>query len=151
MSIALIVTRGFGNGTLVGTIKDVVTRGYTIGVVVVTPFSTFGVVSLIDDSGAGLSSSIDITGQGVVSLIGDTFGVVSLIDSLVDRKDVIVYDSDSHACIVDGVRLHLGKRFVYVHNDMANLEKQLAPREREGVRCCRSKSGAKRRGRRRRY
>ncbi|MCZ6900658.1 MAG: aminotransferase class I/II-fold pyridoxal phosphate-dependent enzyme [Bacteroidetes bacterium] len=57
-------------------------------------------------------------------------GVVSLIDSLVDRKDVIVYDSDSHACIVDGVRLHLGKRFVYVHNDMANLEKQLVRAQR---------------------
>jgi glycine C-acetyltransferase len=52
-------------------------------------------------------------------------GVVSLIDSLVDRKDVIVYDSDSHACIVDGVRLHIGKRFVFPHNDMVSLEKQL--------------------------
>ncbi|MGB0177506.1 MAG: aminotransferase class I/II-fold pyridoxal phosphate-dependent enzyme, partial [Owenweeksia sp.] len=52
-------------------------------------------------------------------------GVVSLIDSMVDRNDVIVYDSESHACIVDGVRLHMGKRFVYRHNDMENLEKQL--------------------------
>jgi len=52
-------------------------------------------------------------------------GMVSVIDSLVDRKDVIVYDSEAHACIIDGMRLHIGKRFVYPHNDMANLEKQL--------------------------
>lgn len=52
-------------------------------------------------------------------------GMVSAIDSLVDRHDVIVYDSESHACIVDGVRLHMGKRFVYPHNDITNLEKQL--------------------------
>ena len=53
-------------------------------------------------------------------------GMVSAIDCLVDRHDVIVYDSESHACIIDGVRLHMGKRFVYPHNDIANLEKQLA-------------------------
>ena len=52
-------------------------------------------------------------------------GVVSIIDALVDRKDVIVYDTESHACIIDGVRLHMGKRFVYAHNDMGGLEKQL--------------------------
>ena len=52
-------------------------------------------------------------------------GVLSIIDALVDRKDVIVYDSDSHACIVDGVRLHMGKRFVFPHNNIENLEKQL--------------------------
>jgi glycine C-acetyltransferase len=52
-------------------------------------------------------------------------GVVSLIDALVDRKDVIVYDAESHACIIDGVRLHMGKRFVFPHNNMENLEKQL--------------------------
>ncbi|MFM7488441.1 MAG: aminotransferase class I/II-fold pyridoxal phosphate-dependent enzyme [Cytophagales bacterium] len=52
-------------------------------------------------------------------------GVVSVIDALVDRKDVIVYDSESHACIIDGVRLHMGKRFVYPHNNIENLEKQL--------------------------
>jgi glycine C-acetyltransferase len=52
-------------------------------------------------------------------------GVVSIIDALVDRHDVIVYDGESHACIIDGVRLHQGKRFVYAHNDMASLEKQL--------------------------
>ncbi len=52
-------------------------------------------------------------------------GMVSAIDCLVDRHDIIVYDSESHACIIDGVRLHMGKRFVYPHNDIANLEKQL--------------------------
>lgn len=52
-------------------------------------------------------------------------GMVSIIESLVDRHDVIVYDSDSHACILDGMRLHFGKRFVYAHNDMESLEKQL--------------------------
>ncbi len=53
-------------------------------------------------------------------------GMVSIIDSLVDRNDVIVYDSDSHACILDGARLHMGKRFVFKHNDMESLDKQLA-------------------------
>lgn len=52
-------------------------------------------------------------------------GVLSIIDAVVDRHDVIVYDAESHACIIDGVRLHQGKRFVYAHNDMGNLEKQL--------------------------
>ena len=52
-------------------------------------------------------------------------GIMSAIDSLVDRHDVIVYDAESHACIIDGVRLHAGKRFVYTHNDMTSLEKQL--------------------------
>ncbi len=52
-------------------------------------------------------------------------GMVSAIDSLVDRHDVIVYDSEAHACIIDGLRMHIGKRFVYPHNDITNLEKQL--------------------------
>ncbi|MCF8258388.1 MAG: aminotransferase class I/II-fold pyridoxal phosphate-dependent enzyme [Flavobacteriales bacterium] len=52
-------------------------------------------------------------------------GMVSAIDALVTRHDVIVYDAESHACILDGVRLHMGKRFVYPHNDIASLEKQL--------------------------
>ena len=52
-------------------------------------------------------------------------GMVSAIDCLMDRNDVIVYDSESHACILDGMRLHFGKRFVYQHNDIENLEKQL--------------------------
>jgi glycine C-acetyltransferase len=52
-------------------------------------------------------------------------GIMSAIDAIVDRHDVIVYDAESHACIIDGVRLHQGKRFVYSHNDMVSLEKQL--------------------------
>lgn len=52
-------------------------------------------------------------------------GMVSIIDALVDRKDVIVYDSEAHACIIDGARLHMGKRFVYPHNNIENLKVQL--------------------------
>ncbi len=52
-------------------------------------------------------------------------GMVSIVESLVNRHDVIVYDSDAHACIIDGARLHFGKRFVYPHNDMQNLRKEL--------------------------
>jgi len=52
-------------------------------------------------------------------------GMVSIIDALVDRNDVIVYDAESHACIIDGVRLHMGKRFVYQHNDVESCAKQL--------------------------
>lgn len=51
--------------------------------------------------------------------------MVSAIDCLVDRHDVIVYDAESHACILDGVRLHMGKRYVFKHNDIADCEKQL--------------------------
>jgi glycine C-acetyltransferase len=52
-------------------------------------------------------------------------GMLSIIDSLLDRHDVVVYDSEAHACIIDGLRLHIGKRFVYKHNDIADFEKQL--------------------------
>jgi glycine C-acetyltransferase len=52
-------------------------------------------------------------------------GMVSIIDALVDRHDVIVYDSEAHACIMDGLRLHVGKRFVFPHNDIESCEKQL--------------------------
>ena len=55
----------------------------------------------------------------------DYQGMVSIIDSLVDRNDVIVYDGESHACIIDGLRLHMGKRFVYAHNDIDSARKQL--------------------------
>ncbi|MES2837727.1 MAG: aminotransferase class I/II-fold pyridoxal phosphate-dependent enzyme [Bacteroidota bacterium] len=51
--------------------------------------------------------------------------MVSAIDCLVDRHDVIVYDAESHACILDGMRLHIGKRFVFPHNDIVSCEKQL--------------------------
>jgi len=52
-------------------------------------------------------------------------GMVSIIDALLDRKDVVVYDSEAHACILDGLRLHMGKRYVFPHNDINNLEKEL--------------------------
>ena len=52
-------------------------------------------------------------------------GILSTIDTLVSKDDVIVYDVDAHACIIDGVRLHLGKRFTYKHNDIESLEKNL--------------------------
>ena len=52
-------------------------------------------------------------------------GCQSAIEALVTRHDVIVYDSESHACMVDGVRLHQGKRFVFQHNDMESFAKQL--------------------------
>ena len=52
-------------------------------------------------------------------------GILSTIDALVNRNDVIVYDVDAHACIIDGVRLHSGKRFTYKHNDIESMEKNL--------------------------
>jgi glycine C-acetyltransferase len=52
-------------------------------------------------------------------------GMVSVIDAICGRNDVIVYDAESHACILDGVRLHMGKRFVFLHNNMDSLRKQL--------------------------
>ena len=52
-------------------------------------------------------------------------GIMSTIDALVGKDDVIVYDVDAHACIIDGVRLHMGKRFTYKHNDIESLEKNL--------------------------
>ena len=52
-------------------------------------------------------------------------GIMSAIDALVSKDDIIVYDVDCHACIIDGVRLHLGKRFTFKHNDIESLEKNL--------------------------
>ena len=52
-------------------------------------------------------------------------GMISIIDTVCGRNDVIVYDSEAHACIIDGLRLHMGKRFVFPHNDMQNLRKEL--------------------------
>src|SRR5690606_31192386 len=52
-------------------------------------------------------------------------GMVSAIDALVSKDDIIVYDVDAHACIIDGVRLHMGKRFTFKHNDIESLEKNL--------------------------
>lgn len=52
-------------------------------------------------------------------------GIMSVIDALLTRRDVVVYDAESHACIVDAVRMHLGKRFAFAHNDIASLHKNL--------------------------
>ena len=52
-------------------------------------------------------------------------GIMSCIDALVNRRDVIVYDAESHACLVDGVRLHMGHRYAFKHNDAEDCEKQL--------------------------
>lgn len=52
-------------------------------------------------------------------------GVMSVVDAMVDRHDVIVYDAESHACLIDGVRLHVGQTYKFLHNDMASLEKNL--------------------------
>ncbi len=52
-------------------------------------------------------------------------GIMSAIDAICGRHDVIVYDAESHACIIDGLRLHPGHRYVYKHNDVADCEKQL--------------------------
>lgn len=52
-------------------------------------------------------------------------GFMSVIDALVTKNDIIVYDVDAHACIIDGVRLHMGKRFTFMHNDVESLEKNL--------------------------
>ena len=52
-------------------------------------------------------------------------GMISIIDCLLTRRDVVVYDSEAHACIIDGLRMHMGKRFVFPHNDMARLRIEL--------------------------
>lgn len=52
-------------------------------------------------------------------------GIMSVIDALLSRHDVVVYDAESHACIVDAVRMHLGKRFAFTHNNIASLDKNL--------------------------
>lgn len=68
----------------------------------------------------------EFTGKEAAYLLNYGYqGMVSIIDSLLERQDVVVYDSESHACIIDGLRMHMGKRFVYPHNDMVSLRKQL--------------------------
>lgn len=73
--------------------------------------------------------------QDLAHFVGKPYGylvnfgyqaMVSIIDVLTSRRDVIVYDSESHACIMDGLRLSFAKRYVYQHNDMESLRKQLA-------------------------
>lgn len=57
-------------------------------------------------------------------------GIMSCIDALVNRRDVIVYDAESHACLVDGVRLHMGQTYTFKHNDIADFEKQMIRAEK---------------------
>ncbi len=57
-------------------------------------------------------------------------GIMSVIDALVDRKDVVVYDAECHACIIDALRMHIGKRYVFSHNDIKNCERQLKRAEK---------------------
>src|SRR5450432_285575 len=57
-------------------------------------------------------------------------GIMSCIDALVKRRDVIVYDAESHACIVDGIRLHIGYSYTYKHNNIEDCEKQLQRAEK---------------------
>jgi glycine C-acetyltransferase len=64
--------------------------------------------------------------------------MISLIDSLVGRNDVIIYDSECHASIIDGTRFHIGKKFVYRHNDMESLEKRLIT----ATKLCEKQNGA---------
>jgi len=52
-------------------------------------------------------------------------GIVSTIDTLTNPHDVIVYDNEAHACLLDGIRLHIGNKYKYRHNDMTDLEKKL--------------------------
>ncbi|AZQ62072.1 pyridoxal phosphate-dependent aminotransferase family protein [Flammeovirga pectinis] len=83
---------------------------------------------------SGNSNLIEEFEQEISSFVGkeDTMvlnfgyqGIMSVIDALLDRKDVVVYDSECHACIIDGLRMHVGKRFVFPHNDITSCEKQL--------------------------
>jgi len=83
---------------------------------------------------SGNSNYHEVLEKDLASFVGkeDAFllnygyqGMVSIIDALVDRNDVIVYDGEAHACIIDGVRLHMGKRYVFQHNDIASCRKQL--------------------------
>ena len=99
MSIALVVTAGFGNGTFSGTIKDVVLRGYSIGEVVVTPDSTFGVFGLIQGRGQGVLSAISANGQGILGAMSDTFGVSS---SIQERGKGVTGTIDENGQGVDG-------------------------------------------------
>lgn len=57
-------------------------------------------------------------------------GILSVIDSLLDRKDVVLYDKDCHACIYDGIRMHLGKRVPFEHNDIESFDRQLRKAEK---------------------
>jgi len=72
------------------------------------------------------SQLADFVGKEAAFLLNFGYqGILSIVQSLVDRHDVIVYDYESHACIVDGVNLHIGKKFTYKHNDIESLKKNL--------------------------
>ncbi len=75
MSIALIVTAGFGNGTFSGTVKDVVLRGYDIGVIITTPDSLFSVIGVIDGEGQGTRGAIDTQALAASGQIFDSFSI----------------------------------------------------------------------------
>jgi glycine C-acetyltransferase len=79
----------------------------------------------------------DFVGKEAAYLLNYGYqGMTSIIDSLLSRNDVAVYDSDSHACILDGLRMHMGKRYVFPHNDIANLEIQLERATRLAEKTC---------------
>jgi glycine C-acetyltransferase len=68
----------------------------------------------------------DFVGKEDTALLNYGYqGMVSIIDVLCGRHDIIVYDAECHACIIDGLRLHAGHRYVYKHNDLADFEKQI--------------------------
>jgi glycine C-acetyltransferase len=68
----------------------------------------------------------DFVGKEDTALLNYGYqGMVSIIDVLCGRHDVIVYDAECHACIIDGLRLHAGHRYVYKHNDLSDFEKQI--------------------------
>jgi glycine C-acetyltransferase len=68
----------------------------------------------------------DFVGKEDTALLNYGYqGMVSIIDVLCGRHDIIVYDAECHACIIDGLRLHAGHRYVYKHNDLADFEKQV--------------------------
>jgi glycine C-acetyltransferase len=68
----------------------------------------------------------DFMGKEATTLLNYGYqGVMSAIDAVVGRRDVIVYDAECHASILDGLRLHPGKRYVFKHNDMEDFDKQM--------------------------
>lgn len=68
----------------------------------------------------------EFVGKPAVFLLNYGYqGMTSGLDCLLSRHDVVVYDAEAHACIIDGLRMHSGKRFVYKHNNIEDCEKQL--------------------------
>ena len=97
--------------------------GYPMGARMMT-----GNSDLHDELEQGLA---DFVGKPTGMLLNYGYqGVMSVIDALVDRKDVVVYDAECHACIIDALRMHIGKRYVFPHNDIENCERQLKRAEK---------------------